>query len=49
MSAVPLYVVIANVRLEPPPLADQLEETTPRVMITRVRLQVLGEVLDALP
>src|SRR6478735_6262559 len=33
---------------QPPALADQLEEAATRVMILRVRLEMLGEVVDAL-
>src|SRR5690349_24446678 len=33
---------------QPPALADQLEEAATRVMVLRVRFEMLGEVIDAL-
>jgi hypothetical protein len=45
--AVPVYVAVVEIAELAPPLANELEETTTRVVIVLVRLQVGGEVLDA--
>ncbi len=45
---VPIDVVRLHVVEKAAPAADQLHETSPRVVITAVNLQMLGEVVDAL-
>src|SRR6478736_5297899 len=43
-----LRVLLLHIVEQPPPLADQLQQTPPRVMVFRVALEVLGQVIDAL-
>jgi hypothetical protein len=45
-GAVALDVLSLQVVEKAPPLTDQLQETTPGVMILRVRPQMLGQVVD---
>src|SRR5687767_5844509 len=45
-GAVALDVLSLEVVEEAPPLPDELQEAAPRVMILRVRPQMLGQVVD---
>src|SRR5579885_3269023 len=45
---VPLHVVAPHVVEKAPPAADQHEQAAPAVVVLLVRLEVLGEVVDAL-
>src|SRR5437764_10011807 len=47
-GAVALEVFLLQVVQEPAPPADELQQAAPRVVILRVRPQVLGEAVDAL-
>src|SRR2546423_11659419 len=47
-GAVPLEILLLQVIQEPAPPADELQQSTPRVVILRVRPQMLGEAVDAL-
>lgn len=46
--AVAVDVAVVEIAELTPPLANKLEEATTRVIVVLVRLQVRGEVLDAL-
>src|SRR5689334_20549739 len=46
--AVAIEVLVLEVVEQPTALADQLEEATTRVVVLLVRLEVLGEVVEAL-
>ena len=45
--AVALDVGSLQVVQQPAPLADQLEQTAPRVVVVGVRFQMVGEVIDS--
>src|SRR5262245_40606724 len=47
-AAIPLQVVPADVVEEPTAAADEHQEAAPGVVVLRVRLEVLGQVVDAL-
>src|SRR5207248_6004502 len=46
--AVPGGILRLEVIEQPPALADELEQSAPRVVVLLVRLEVLGQVMDAL-
>lgn len=44
--AIPLDVAVLHVVEQPTPLANELHQSAPRVVITAVNLEVLGQVRD---
>src|SRR5687768_11123688 len=47
-APVPVRVLALHVVEEPPPLPDQLHQAAARMVVLRVRLEVLGQVVDPL-